>query len=559
MSKNNKRLGDILIEAGLINQSQLNHVLELQKSTGKKIGELLIEEKYVEEKRIIEVLEFQLGIPHIDLDKFFVDPDAAKLISEGLAKRYGLIPIKKDSHRLWVAMTDPLNLFAIDDIKMATGLEVIPGISTRKQVADAIDYFFGKQTAEKAVEDFKKQYNIDVLNELEEAAISEIDYAPVVRLVNSLIRQALKAGASDIHIEPFEDRVRVRFRIDGDLQEVMTPEKSTHSAITTRIKIMGKMDIAEKRIPQDGRVEAMIDGRDVDLRISVLPTIHGEKIVIRLLDRSNFLSDKSQLGFIQKNLDLFNKIIKSPNGIILVTGPTGSGKTTTLYSTLNELNSDNKNIITVEDPVEYKLDGINQVQVNPKAGLTFANGLRSILRQDPDIVMIGEIRDAETAEIAVRAAITGHLVLSTMHTNDSPSTITRLIDMGIEPYLVSSAVVGVIAQRLVRRICENCKTSYHIEVHEKQLLDIHEDIKLHKGRGCSQCSDTGYKGRTAIHEVLIINKEIRMLIDKKASIDEIRAAALASGMTALKENCKTLILEGLTTSEELVRTAYSLE
>lgn len=554
-----KRLGDILIDAGLITSEQLSNALELQKSTGKKIGEVLIEEGIVDEKRIIEVLEFQLGIPHIDLEKHFIDVEVTKLISENLAKRYGAIPVKKDSRRLWVAMSDPLNLFAIDDIKIATGLEIIPSISSRKQINDAIENYYGKQVAEKAVEDFKKQYHIDTLNELEEEVINEIDYAPVVRLVNSLIRQALIARASDIHIEPFENIIRVRFRIDGELHEVMSPEKSTHSAIVTRIKIMGKMDIAEKRIPQDGRVEAIIDSRDVDLRISVLPTIHGEKIVIRLLDRSNFLADKTELGFVEENLQAFERIIKSPNGIILVTGPTGSGKTTTLYSSLRELNTSDKNIITVEDPVEYRLEGVNQVQVNPKAGLTFASGLRSILRQDPDIIMIGEIRDIETAQIAIRAAITGHLVLSTMHTNDSPSTITRLIDMGIESYLVSSSLAGIVSQRLVRKVCDNCKISYTISEHEKHLLGIKEDIKLYKGKGCTTCGNTGYKGRTAVHEVMAVTKEIRELVDSGASIDQIRDKAEKLGMVTLKENCKMLIQKGITTTDELMRVAYSMD
>lgn len=559
MNQIRKRLGDLLVDAGLITQEQLNHALQIQRSTGKKLGELLIDENFLTEGQIIEVLEFQLGIPHMDLEKHFIDPEIPRMISENLARRYILIPVKKDRGKITVAMADPLNIFAMDDVKIATGLEVTPVIATKDAINSAIDQYYGKQDAEQAIEDFKKQYNIDNIQELNDEVLSEINNAPVVRLVNSIVKQAVKSRASDIHIEPYETEVRVRFRVDGQLQEIMNPAKSAHSAIVTRIKIMGKMDIAEKRIPQDGRVETMVDGKEIDLRISVLPTVYGEKIVIRLLDRSNFVRNRGQLGFTEANIQLFNKIIQNPNGVILVTGPTGSGKSTTLYTILSEFNSIDTNIITVEDPVEYRVHGINQVQVNPKANMTFASALRAILRQDPDVIMIGEIRDSETAQIAMRAAITGHIVLSTMHTNDAPSAVSRLIDMGIEPYLVSSAVAGVIAQRLIRKICDSCRMAYEANGFERHLLGIEGAHVLYKGRGCSSCNNTGYKGRTAVHEIIPITKEIRTLIDKRETIDVIRSEAINQGSKSLKDNCIDLVLDGITTVDEMMKVAYSID
>mgnify|MGYP000055682997 FL=1 len=556
---NRKKLGNLLIDAGIISREQLEQALQLQKNTGKKVGEILVEQGLVQEKEIVEVLEFQLGIPHMDLDKHFIDPDISNLISEDLARRHLLIPVKVKEGRLVIAMADPLNIFAIDDVKIATGMDVEVVIATSKDILSAIDQYYGKKNVEQAIEEFKKEFDFDNITEVDEKTLSEINNAPVVKLVNSIIRQAIRSKASDIHIEPFEHHVRVRFRIDGELQEIMSPAKSTHAAIVTRIKIMGKMDIAEKRVPQDGRYEAVIDGKEVDLRISSLPTVYGEKTVIRILQRDSTMLTRKQLGFTQHNMKKLDDIIKSPNGIILVTGPTGSGKSTTLYALLRELNTPNKNLITVEDPVEYRIEGINQVPVNNKAGMTFASALRSILRQDPDIIMIGEIRDTETAEIAVRASITGHLVLSTMHTNDTASTVSRLIDMGIEPYLVSSSVVGIIAQRLVKRICEGCKTDYKPTPEEKEMLGLDKDITLHKGAGCSACGGTGYKGRIAVHEIMTITKELRALINKGASVDEIREAAEKQGMLTLQENCRQLIVDGISTIEEMLRVAYSID
>ena len=560
MDKETKRLGNLLLESGLITEEQLEYVLEVQKTTDKKIGEIFVEEGIISEDEVIEMLEFQFGIPHIDLNKHLIDSEIPRLISEKMARRYTLIPVKKDGKRLIVAMSDPLNIFAVDDIKIATGLEVVPVIATNQGILDAIDQYYETESVEKALAEFKQNYQVENSNDIDEESTSEISNAPVVKLVNSIIRQAVKMKASDIHIEPFENIIRVRFRIDGDLQEIMTPAKSTHSAIVTRIKIISKMDIAEKRVPQDGRVEMSIDGKKIDLRMSVLPTVHGEKIIMRLLDRNNFLFTKKQLGFTDEDLVVFDKIISSPNGIVLVTGPTGSGKTTTLYAVLRELNQVSKNVITVEDPVEYQMDAINQVQVNVKAGLTFANGLRSILRQDPDIIMIGEIRDNETAQIAVRAAITGHLVLSTLHTNDTAASVTRLVNMGVEPYLVSSSVVGITAQRLVKRICENCKAGHAADILEKKALkaDESEEITIYKGNGCNACNNTGYKGRIAIHEILPITKEIRLLIDGGAGIDSIREEATKQNVVLLGDNCIQLVKEGVTTIEELLRVTYSI-
>lgn len=559
MLNKNKRLGDLLVDAGLITNEQLKNALDKQKSTGKKLGELLIDDHIISETDMISVLELQLGIAYIDISKINIDPEIPKLINENLARRHILIPIKKENNKLILAMTDPLNIFALDDVSIATGLDVEPVTSSRLAIVSAIEQYYGKQRAEKAIAEFKRQYDIGTISELSEEDINETDSAPVVRLINSVISQAVKLKASDIHIEPSESKIRIRFRIDGELQEVMNPEKSAHSAIITRIKIMGKMDISEKRIPQDGRVELFVDNKQIDMRISSIPTIFGEKIVIRLLDRENFLATKSGLGFSSQNLMLLDKLIKFPNGIILVTGPTGSGKSTTLYAILNELNKTRTNIVTIEDPVEYRLEGVNQVQVNTKAGMTFANGLRSILRQDPDIIMVGEIRDSETAQIAVRASITGHLVLSTMHTNDASSTVSRLVDMGVEPYLVSASVVGVIAQRLVRKICNQCKTSHISDIFEKELLNKNVDVELFKGKGCSACNSTGYKGRIAIHEIMPVSRDIRTLIEKRASIDEIRKVATDTGTISLRESCMQLVLQGVTTIDEMIRVTYSLD
>jgi len=559
MRNNRFRLGDLLVSSGKISEEERKRMLDIQRKTGKKLGEILVIENILTEDEIIEVLEFQLGIPHVDLDKYSINREYATIIPENIVRRCDLIAIDKREDLLIVAMADPFDIFALDDVKLHVKSEIQPVIATREKITRMIDRFYSVESTKKVLEEFVDSYTPVDASHIEDPELLEVTTAPIVRLLNSIIEQAVREKASDIHIEPYAEDIRVRFRIDGDLREIMRLSRNSLSAIVTRIKIIGNMNIAEKRIPQDGRVETNINNRDIDMRISILPTVYGEKIVIRILDRSSFMFTKENLGFSDKDLNVFNNILKQPYGMILVTGPTGSGKTTTLYTVLQELNQMEKNIITIEDPVEYKLSGINQVQTNPKAGLTFASGLRSILRQDPDIVMIGEIRDSETAEIATRAAITGHLVLSTLHTNDSPSTVARLIDMGIEPYLVSSAIIGVVSQRLVKLLCTKCKISYEASYLEKKLLNIDEEEKLilYKAVGCSSCN-SGYKGRNAVHELMPVNEEIRTLIDKRANIDELRRKAIEEGMTTLLQSAAVLAIKGDTSYEEVLRVGFSL-
>jgi type IV pilus assembly protein PilB len=558
--KKSTKLGDILLYKEEITQEQLDSTLSEQAGSGKRLGEILIEKGFISEKTLLNTLSEQLGIDIVNLDNFPISVDATRLISEKLAIRTNAIPLKILKDKLMVAMSEPLNIFDIEDIEMESGKKAEVVLASKSQITNAIEKYMSSRSTELAVEDFNKETlkNEDFDNIAEEVDVN-VSNSPVVRLINSLIRQALKMGASDIHIEPLEDRLRVRVRVDGELQEILTPSKHTQSAIVTRVKIISGMNIAEKRLPQDGRIELKIDNSEIDLRISVLPTVYGEKIVMRLLDRGNFLKSKMELGFTEHNLETFDSILNSPNGVILVTGPTGSGKTTTLYAALNELNTMNKNIITVEDPVEYKIEGINQVQVNTKAGLLFSTGLRSILRQDPDIIMVGEIRDEDTAEIAVRAAITGHLVISTLHTNDAPSTIMRLQDMGIKPFLIAASIRGIVAQRLVKRICSNCKTAHEATDVEKDLLEAEGDVTIYKGRGCPKCFYTGYSGRIAIHEVLKVDKEVREAIQSRKSIDELTEVAQKGGMTFLKDNCRELVLSGITSMDEYSRVVFKLE
>ncbi|MFA5525111.1 MAG: ATPase, T2SS/T4P/T4SS family [Tissierellales bacterium] len=557
----NLKLGDLLIAANKINKEQLTEALSRQKKERtKRIGEVLVDLGFVSEEEILEVLENQLRIPSIDLARYKINPKATSMIPENLARRYILIPIDKKNNKLIIAMSDPFNIFAIDDIKLLTEMDVEVVISLRSVILRSIEKFYREENTKKVLEEFEEAYTPSTIEDLDDEDLSDVNSAPVVKLVNSIVGQAIKMSASDIHIEPFESSVRVRYRIDGDLQEIMKFSIKSHMAIVTRIKIMGKMDIAERRIPQDGRVETELEGREIDMRISTLPTVYGEKIVIRILDRDGFSFSKEDLGFEDRDLKIFNNIVRQPYGIILVTGPTGSGKSTTLYTVLKDLNDEEKNIITVEDPVEYKLEGINQVQVNVKSGLTFAKGLRSILRQDPDIIMIGEIRDSETAEIAVRASITGHLVLSTLHTNDTASTVVRLIDMGVEPYLVSTSIIGIISQRLVKKLCPSCKTTYEPSIQEKKILGLKPENEaiLYKPVGCNKCI-RGYKGRVAIHEIMEIDKEIRKLIDNRASTDELKEASIKNGMKTLYNNVVNLALKGITSVEEVYRIGYTLD
>ncbi|MCM8711504.1 GspE/PulE family protein [Clostridium sp. SYSU_GA19001] len=554
-----KRLGDLLVEAGKISREQLEQVLRKQRTSGKRIGELLIEDSIITEDDILDVLELQLGIQRVRLDKVTVNMEAVKSIPESLASRYTLIPIAFDKNNIKVVMADPLNIFALDDVKIASGYEVDPLIARSDEIKTAIDKYYSSQFVQKAAEDLSREQNARETDDARE--IEDIRNAPAVRLADSIIKNAVKSRASDIHIEPFEKYIKIRFRIDGELQEVLKSPKETAAALVTRIKIMANMNIAEKRLPQDGRILTNVDGKEFDLRVSVLPTIFGEKIVIRLLNRESFLIDKEGLGIIEDDLDKLNRIVKNPYGIILVTGPTGSGKSTTLYSILNDLNNSDRNIVTVEDPVEYMIEGINQVNVNPKAGLTFASGLRAILRQDPDVIMIGEIRDNETAEIAIRAAITGHLVLSTIHTNDAASAVIRLTDMKIEPYLVATSIAGVVSQRLVRKICPYCKVEYKASDYEKRLLgeDDSKNIILYKGTGCALCNQSGYIGRQGVYEIMEITREHREYIARNKTTDELRDLSIKQGMKTLRISCKNLVLKGITTLDELVKIAYLKE
>jgi type IV pilus assembly protein PilB len=559
---NNKRLGEILIGLKYITTPELDIALAQQEKTNRKLGAVMLDLGFVTAEQLINALDEQYHNYTVNLEQIYIPPEIPLLIPEKLARRHNIIPIKLEGDAMTLAMENPANIFAIDDVKLATGLQVKTVGAAADQILKAINIFYEKSSAEKAVEEFNKSYQEDAIADLDETLRANVDAAPVVKLLNSLIRQAVQLGASDIHIEPLEKVLRIRFRVDGELREMMQIDNNSHSAIVTRIKIIGDMDIAEKRVPQDGRVEMSVDGRVIDMRLSVMPTVYGEKIVIRLLDRSAAVISKKDLGFSPENMELFEKIIRNPHGIILVTGPTGSGKTTTLYAVLKELNTIGRNIITIEDPVEYRLPGVNQSQGNVKAGYTFATGLRSILRQDPDIIMIGEIRDAETAEIAVRAAITGHLVLSTIHTNDAVSTVSRLMDMGIEPYMVSSSMVGVIAQRLVRKICPNCRESYHPSAGEKRALGIADDdasALLYRGKGCVACGSSGYKGRTAIHEILPMWEQVKEAIDTGMPMVELKKAAQGLGMTTLRDSCRELVLSGTTTMEELLRITFSID
>lgn len=561
--RKNIRIGELLIEDGLITSAQLEEALDKQKSQGnnKKLGDILIESGYIAEYDFIQVLSKRLKIPFINLKNYPISQSVINELSENLARKYQVIPIAKKGNLLTIATSDPMNLFAIEEIKSATKMQVTTVISTKQEIQNIIERCYSGQSALTAAEQMERQYSgREEINLLDSLNRTDIENTPVVKMINSIIAQGVKLGASDIHIEADTKVTRVRMRIDGKLQEQMRININTHEAIITRLKIMSHMDIAEKRVPQDGRFEMTIENSKVDLRISSMPTVNGEKMVIRILAVGEDIPmNKDELGFTAHNRELFEKLIKMPNGIILVTGPTGSGKSTTLYAILDELNQSTENIMTLEDPVEKRIKGINQIHINTKAGLTFASGLRSILRQDPDIIMVGEVRDTETASIAIRAAITGHLVFSSLHTNDAISTINRLIDMGIEPYLVSAAVRGVVAQRLTRRICERCKTEYVSSSEENELLGIRESISLYRGVGCQSCNFTGYKGRRAVHEVLIIDRPLRELINKRADTEEIKKYCKEKQMKFLRDNMRELVLQGKTTIEEFVRITYSLE
>ena len=552
-----RRLGDILGRAGKINHFQLQEALKNQKILGKKLGEILVDQKIITELDIIEAVEEQTGIQQVNLNNIDFDKHAIKAISQNLCEKYGLVPFEMDVHKIKVAMADPLNIFAIDDISIATALEVEVYIAPKSDIFKFIKIIYTSEEVSKAAEALTKESLQTRLMTTNIEDLEDVKNAPVVKMVDFLFRNSIEMRASDIHIEPFEHEIRIRYRIDGDLRLVNTLGIESLAPLVARIKILAGLNIAEKRVPQDGRIMMRIGEYDVDLRVSILPVVSGEKIVIRILNRSSYQFGRERLGLSGENIEKLDRILSNPHGIILVTGPTGSGKSTTLYTILEDLNTDKVNIVTVEDPVEYTLNGVNQVNVNTKAGLTFASGLRSILRQDPDIVMIGEIRDEETAKIATRAAITGHLVLSTLHTNDAPTTINRLVDMGVESYLVASSITGVIAQRLVKKICPHCKEAYEASVHEKNFLceDPLKPLTLYKGVGCGHCQQTGYIGRTGIYEIMEITKAHREAIAQNKDATVLREISLQHHMKLLADECKILVMDGITTLEELADVA----
>ena len=552
-----RRLGDIFVRAGKINHFQLQEALKNQKILGKKLGEILVDQKIITELDIIEAVEEQTGIQQVNLNNIDFDKHAIKAISQNLCEKYGLVPFEMDVHKIKVAMADPLNIFAIDDISIATALEVEVYIAPKSDIFKFIKIIYTSEEVSKAAEALTKESLQTRLMTTNIEDLEDVKNAPVVKMVDFLFRNSIEMRASDIHIEPFEHEIRIRYRIDGDLRLVNTLGIESLAPLVARIKILAGLNIAEKRVPQDGRIMMRIGEYDVDLRVSILPVVSGEKIVIRILNRSSYQFGRERLGLSGENIEKLDRILSNPHGIILVTGPTGSGKSTTLYTILEDLNTDKVNIVTVEDPVEYTLNGVNQVNVNTKAGLTFASGLRSILRQDPDIVMIGEIRDEETAKIATRAAITGHLVLSTLHTNDAPTTINRLVDMGVESYLVASSITGVIAQRLVKKICPHCKEAYEASVHEKNFLceDPLKPLTLYKGVGCGHCQQTGYIGRTGIYEIMEITKAHREAIAQNKDATVLREISLQHHMRLLADECKILVMDGITTLEELADVA----
>ncbi|NRY59962.1 GspE/PulE family protein [Clostridium beijerinckii] len=555
MATEKRRLGNILVNAGKITGYQLQEALKSQRTLGKKLGEILLDSKIITEEDIIEAIEQQTGIKKVDLNTINFDRKAITLIPQNLCDKYLLIPFGFDNNKIKVALADPLNIFAIDDVAISTGFEIESFISKKDDIKKFIGIYYSSQQVSNAALQLAKESEklVKASKAMTPEDINEVNSAPVVKMIDYMFKNSVEMNASDIHIEPFEHEIRIRYRIDGKLQTINTLGIESLGPLVTRIKILAGLNIAEKRIPQDGRIMAKVSGKEIDLRVSVLPVVNGEKIVIRVLNTGGTILSKEQLGMSEDNIKRLERIISNPHGIILVTGPTGSGKSTSLYSILRELNSNSVNIITVEDPVEFTMAGVNQVSVNERAGLTFASGLRSILRQDPDIIMIGEIRDEETAEIATRAAITGHLVLSTLHTNDAPSSIIRLVDMGIKPYLVSTSVVGVMAQRLVRKICNKCKEPYEANIYEKKILgqDLDKPIILHRGKGCGYCNETGYSGRIGIYEIMEMTRQHREAINAGGNSDKIRDISIANGMETLESECKNLVLNGVTTIEEL--------
>jgi type IV pilus assembly protein PilB len=556
------RLGELLVRENLISLQQLQKAQEEQRKHGGRLGYQLTKLGFIGETELTSFLSKQYGVPSINLSEFEIDPEITTLIPREVAEKHLVIPVNRAGSSLIVAMSDPTNIYAIDDLKFVTGYNIEVVVASEAAIKSAIDRYYDTGLNYQEVIEGFDDAEIEIGKLEDEVNVVDLERsaedAPVVKLVNLILVDAIKRGASDIHIEPYEKELRVRYRIDGVLYEVMKPPLKLKNAITSRLKIMADLDIAERRLPQDGRIKLKVGkGKEMDFRVSSLPTLFGEKVVMRLLDRSNLQLDMTRLGFEARQLELFKKAIHQPYGMVLVTGPTGSGKTTTLYSALSELNKVTENILTAEDPVEYNLFGINQVQMHEEIGLNFATTLRSFLRQDPDIIMVGEIRDFETAEIAVKAALTGHMVLSTLHTNDAPSTINRLLNMGVEPFLVTAAVVLIVAQRLARRVCVDCRQP--IEIPRQTLLDMGmrpEEISgatFYKGSGCAACSNTGFKGRIAVYEVLPLTESIKELILNGASTAELKMQAIKEGMKTLRRSALDKLREGITTAEEVMR------
>ena len=554
------RLGDLLIKQNVLTEEELKKALELQKGSGKKIGEVLVDNGFITEEMIVRALQMQLGLKVVQLAGVTIPKEVRGLVSVDLLKKYTCIPFELDPYNaniLHLAMADPMDMMAIDDISIVTNLQVEPYIATTRDIRTAIDRWYGASETLDAARRFTKEREQLRVNTGEETG-ADVSDAPIVQLVRSLLEQAIRQRASDVHIEALESKVRVRYRIDGALYEKMVYDNSLLPAISTRIKIMGGMDISEKRKPQDGRMTIMVDRQEYDIRISSVPTVHGEKIVMRISSKLSLTKNKKELGLAPDELKRFDHMLSAPYGIIFVTGPTGSGKSTTLYTALSELNKEAVNIVTVEDPVEADIEGINQIQVNNKVDLTFASALRSILRQDPDIIMIGEIRDRETAGIAVQASITGHLVVSTLHTNNAAGTLNRMADMGVERYLIADSVVGVIAQRLVRKLCPHCRKKRLATEEEKRLLkqDTYKEMEIYEPTGCDLCNHTGYFGRTGVFEIMEVNEEIRDLIAEGGSSEELENAAKRAGMCTLHENGIRYVLEGITSIEEMLKVSY---
>ncbi|MDO8662293.1 MAG: ATPase, T2SS/T4P/T4SS family [Candidatus Omnitrophota bacterium] len=569
------RLGELLIKEGLLSEVQLEKAIAAQRQQGGRLGEVLVKLGMVKEDQMVAVLGKQLNVPYFSLGtgmlKPAMDQGLERLIPQDFAMKNSVLPLSRTLRSLTVAMADPLDLILVDNLGRLTNCEINPVIATKSDIVKAVEGFYGKSAMlQQAVED---SYDVSAA-ELASAGtmsdegteqelsldklVARAEEAPVVKLVDLIIRQAIDERASDIHIEPFKDKISLRYRIDGKLYEIPPPAKHLHMPIISRIKILSKLDIAEKRLPQDGALLVKIGERPIDIRVSVIPTIYGEKIVMRLLDRSQISLDLNKLGGDPKQLELIRKCIATPYGLIFLTGPTGSGKTTTLYAILNEIKSPTKNIVTIEDPVEYKLDGINQVQVKPEIGLTFSAALRSFLRQDPDIMLVGEVRDLETAQICVRSALTGHLVLSTLHTNDAPTAVSRLMDIGIEPYMLSSSLIAIIGQRLVRRLCLDCREAYEPKQDELKNIKLKAEL-IYKAKGCASCNNTGYKGRISISEVLVVNEEIKSLITQRAPFQKIRDVAKAGGMQTLFDSALKKVEEGATSLEDALSITIGAE